>query len=135
MGRKKIQKSALALNRTLILRVNDSTIKRLESLMKDSDCQSVSDVARRILSKKRITMFHRDASLEAPMQELIRIRGELRAIGVNVNQITHFFHTSETINQKMFQALKVAEEYGKVGEKVDELVSMVACLGRKWLQR
>lgn len=135
MGRKKIEDSESALNRTLILRVNDRTIKRLESLLKNSDCQSVSDVARRILSKKRITIFHRDASLEAPMQELIRIRGELRAIGVNVNQITHFFHASETNNQKMFQALKVAEEYGKVGAKVDELVSMVAVLGRKWLQR
>jgi hypothetical protein len=134
MGRKKIQDAAMALNRRLILRVNDSTFQKLDALMKDSDCQSVSDVARRILCKKKITVFYKDISLEASVTELIRIRKELNAIGVNINQITHFFHAANNTNNKMFQALKVAEEYSKVGDKVDELLRMVAQLGRKWLQ-
>src|SRR5690349_164110 len=135
MGRKKILDSELALSRTLILRVNTKTIKKLETLLTESDCQSLSDVARRILLERKITVYHKDISLEAPMLELIRIRKELHAIGVNINQITHSFHTSENGNNKMFQALKVAEEYGKVGDKVDELLGMVASMGRKWLQR
>lgn len=135
MGRKKLLDSDLALNRTLILRVNQSIIKKLETLLTDSDCQSLSDVARRILLEKKITVFHKDISLEAPTLELIQIRKELRAIGVNINQITHSFHTSESANNKMFQALKVAEEYAKVGDKVEELLGVVASIGRKWLQR
>jgi hypothetical protein len=134
MGRKRIQDTTIALNRRLILRVNETTFKKLDALLKDSDCQSVSDVARRILCKKKITVFYKDVSLEASMAELIRIRKELHAIGVNINQITHAFHSANTTNNKMFQALKVAEEYDKVGDKVNELLRMVAQLGKKWLQ-
>jgi hypothetical protein len=90
---------------------------------------------RKILSKERITVYHKDKSLEGPVQELIQIRNELRAIGVNINQITHHFHTAETNNQRMFDALKVAESYREVGDKVNVLVEMVAKLGEKWLQR
>lgn len=135
MGRKKAKNQEALLTRRLILRVNDRTLKRLKTMAKETDCRTVGELARRILSNERITVFHRDTSLEAPVQELIRIRRELRAIGVNVNQITHFFHASDTANQKMFHALKVAEEYGKVGDKVEVLIEMVTGLGKKWLQR
>ncbi|MEO5600738.1 MAG: Arm DNA-binding domain-containing protein [Cyclobacteriaceae bacterium] len=57
------------------------------------------------------------------------------AIGTNINQITHAFHTSETESQKMFHALKVAQQYRRVEEKVECLLAMIADLGRKWLER
>lgn len=135
MGRKKAQDQDALLKRRLILRVNERTMKRLKSMAIETNCRTVGELARRILSNERIIVFHRDTSLETPVQELIKIRGELRAIGVNVNQITHFFHASDTANQKMFNALKVAEEYGKVGAKVEVLIDMVTGLGKQWLQR
>ena len=135
MGRKKSDDANSLLTHRLRLRVSQKTIKRLEDMLSGSNCRSIGELARKILSNESIIVFHKDISLEGPVQELIRIRGELRAIGVNVNQITHYFHSSETTNQKMFHALKVAEEYGKVGEKVEVLVNMVAGLGQKWLQR
>jgi hypothetical protein len=42
---------------------------------------------------------------------------------------------ADSTNQKMFHALKVGEEYDKVGEKVETLVNMVAEIGQRWLQR
>lgn len=135
MGRKPKEDRSTLLTHRLRLRVSESTIKRLESIAGSSNCRSVAAVARRILSNQKIILFTREVSYEAPLQELICIRGELRAIGVNINQITHFFHASETANQKMFNALKVAEEYAKVGDKVDELVKLVAQLGETWSQR
>jgi hypothetical protein len=115
--------------------VDDNAYKRLEDLLASSNCQSIGQLVRKILSNQRITVYRKDKSLEAPVQELIQIRNELRAIGVNINQITHHFHTADSINQKMFHALKVAESYREVGEKVNVLVQMVARLGEKWLQR
>jgi hypothetical protein len=135
MGRKPKEDRTALLTHRLRLRVSESTIKRLESIAGSSNCRSIAAVARRILSSQKILMFTRDVSYEEPLQQLIDIRQELRSIGVNVNQITHSFHVSDTVNQKMFNALKVAEEYAKVNDKVDELVRLVGELGDKWLQR
>lgn len=135
MGRKKIEnKDALLIHR-INTRINDRAYRRLSETLGSSNCQTIGQLARKILSRERITVYQKDKSLEAPVQELIQIRNELRAIGVNINQITHYFHTAETINQRMFHALKVAESYREVGEKVEVLVEMVARLGAKWLQR
>jgi hypothetical protein len=135
MGRKKIEDKDELLIHRIRTRVNDRAYKRLTELLNSSNCQTVGQLVRKILSKERITVYHKDKSLEGPVQELIQIRNELRAIGVNINQITHHFHTAETNNQRMFDALKVAESYREVGDKVNVLVEMVAKLGEKWLQR
>jgi hypothetical protein len=135
MGRKKIEDRDELLIHRIRTRVNDRAYKRLTGLLNSSNCQTVGQLVRKILSRERITVYHKDKSLDGPIQELIQIRNELRAIGVNINQITHHFHTAETTNQRMFDALKVAESYREVGDKVNVLVEMVAKLGEKWLQR
>ena len=135
MGRKTIEDATALLRHPIRTRVDDKVYKRLEDLLASSNCQSIGQLVRKILSNQRITVYHKDKSLEGPIQQLIQIRNELRAIGVNINQITHHFHMAETNNQKMFHALKVGESYREVGEKVNVLVQMVARLGEKWLQR
>jgi hypothetical protein len=64
----------------------------------------MAELTRRILSKEKITCYHRDTSLDEPLEELIMIRKELNAIGVNINQITHHFHSIDVPAQKVFQA-------------------------------
>jgi hypothetical protein len=56
-------------------------------------------------------------------------------LGFNINQITHHFHGIDVPVQKVFQSLRIAEEYKTVGEKVDRLLTMVFELGQKWLQK
>lgn len=135
MGRKPKKDTAALLRHPIRTRLDDKAYNQLEQLLASSNCHSIGELVRRILSNKRITVYTKDNSLEAPILELIQIRNELRLIGVNINQITHHFHTAETVNQKMFHALKVAEHYGEVGEKVEQLIKLVAKLGEKWLQR
>lgn len=69
------------------------------------------------------------------MEELALSRKELKAIGVNINQITKAFHSSGNDNAKAFYALKVAGRYEAVGTKVDALLVIVAQLAEIWLQR
>jgi hypothetical protein len=100
-----------------------------------SNCHSIAELVRAIVSNEKIQVLHRDMSLQGHIQQLSNIRSELRAIGINVNQITRHFHTADTERKKMFYAMEVAEEYAKVSEKVNTLMEMVDTLGRKWLQR
>ena len=109
--------------------------EKLERWLSHSNCRTVSELVRAILYREQINWYHKDASLESTAIELAAIRKELNAIGKNINQITHSFHTADIPNQKMFHALRVADEYKKVGQKVDELLRMVSEISKTWLQK
>lgn len=135
MTRKKTEKRDELLTHPIILRVTETVFKRLEKLQQESNCQSVGEVARKILSKEKILCFYKDVSLNGPMEELASIRKELKAIGVNINQQTHRFHISDTDAQRAFYVMKTADLYQKVGEKVDVALVLIAKLAEQWLQR
>lgn len=135
MTRKKTEKRDELLTHPIILRVTETVFKRLEKLQQESSCQSVGEVARKILSKEKILCFYKDVSLNGPMEELASIRKELKAIGVNINQQTHRFHISDTDAQRAFYVMKTADLYQKVGEKVDAAMVLIAKLAEQWLQK
>jgi hypothetical protein len=135
MGRRRKQDKDGLLTHVIRTRISTKAFERLNLILDKSNCRTVCQLARNILSNERIIVYHTDKSLEAPVQQLILIREELRSIGVNINQITREFHIADSRQQKMFNALKVSEEYAKVGEKVEVLINMVAELGQRWLQR
>jgi hypothetical protein len=135
MGRKKIEDRTMVLTHRIRTRVDDKAFSRLSEMVKSSNCNTVGQLARKILSQNRIKVYRKNKSLEEPVQQLVQIRNELRAIQVNITQVTRYFHALEARNRKMFDALKVEETYREVDDKVTTLVAMVAKLGEKWLRR
>lgn len=135
MPRKKLANPDQLLTRPIVIRVDEATFKRLEKLARESDCQSIGEVARKILTGKRINLFHRDITMHAPMEELARIRKELKAIGVNINQQTRYFHASQNPTERTFYALKTAARYERIENKIDRLLIIVSELAKKWLQK
>lgn len=120
MPRKKISNPKELLTQPIIIRVKEETYRKLEKLVKESDCGSVGEVARKILTGKMINCFYRDVSLHGPVEELARIRKELKAIGININQQTRYFSASI---------------YKTVDNKVDRLLAITSQLADKWLQK
>lgn len=135
MPRKKIENRDEVLAHNLIVRVNNTLFKKLEDLHKNSNCQSIAEVARKILEKERITVFHKDISMNGIMEELTGIRKELKAIGNNINQVTRKFNSSNSEVQQAYYTLKAIELYQKVEPKVNQLLVIVSQLTQKWLQR
>lgn len=117
------------------VRVNDAVYERLTKLQKQTDCQSICEMARKILSGERINLFHKDASLNEPMEELALIRKELKAIGININQQTHHFHISENPTERAFYVNRTATLYKDVDAKVEKLLQIVAKLADRWLPK
>ncbi|WP_192822821.1 plasmid mobilization relaxosome protein MobC [Rufibacter sp. LB8] len=134
MARRKEKNQELLLKYPIRTRVTEAAFQKLEKIRKGSNCHSIGEVARRILSQEKILMLHRDISLSGPMEELASIRKELRAIGVNINQLTRKHHGSKLDTQQSFYALKIAGQYQQVEEKVNRLLSIVGQLAEKWLR-
>lgn len=135
MTRKKVNEPEDLLSRNLIIRVTESTYNRLEILRKDSKNLSIAAVARKILSGQKINLYHHDVSLNPIMEELALIRKELKAIGVNINQITRSFNQDRTGTSRAYHVTKVAELYKQVDIKVDRLLKIISKLAEKWLQK
>jgi hypothetical protein len=133
MGRKLKQRERLA--KIFSVRVSERFYNRLEEIRKNSNCQYIGEVARRILYREEIIWYHKDASMDSTIAELALIRKELNSIGININQVTRHFHSADTTNQKVFQALKIVEEYKKVGQKMERVMDVTSEITKKWLQR
>lgn len=132
MGRRKVKHTDQLLTRPILFRVSEPEYERLDKLRRESDCHSLGEVIRRILQHKPITLFHRDRSLEGPLEELARIREELRAIGVNINQLTRHFHGSTHAPQRLQLAHQVLTRYQQVEGKVRLLLTLISQLASKW---
>lgn len=135
MPRKKLSNPEAILDKPIIVRLNTTTFKRLEALQKQSDCGSIGEVARKILSQEKINCFYRDISLHGPMEEMASIRRELRAIGININQQTKYFHTSHSDTERAFYVNKTFQLYKIVDDKVERLLAVISKLAEKWLQK
>lgn len=116
-------------------RVTKAAAERLEKLRRDSDCRSVGELARRILSGGTITIFHKDASMNGAMEQLVLVRRELKAIGVNMNQVTRSFHQTDDENHKRFYAAKLAAQYQEADTRINLLLSLISQLSKKWLAK
>lgn len=134
MGRKKEPNRDKLLTRPVIIRLTAQVYSKLEKIAAESDCGSVGEAARRIISGKTITLLHKDVSMDRPMEELAGIRKELRHIGININQVTRHFHSAGDDRSKLIDAMHIGELYKKVDMKMDDLLQLISKLGLKWLQ-
>lgn len=135
MPRKKAANPEDLLSHNIIIRVTETAFKRLEKMRQQSNSPSIAEVARKILSGQKIRLFYHDISLNPVMEELAMIRKELKAIGININQITRSFNQDKAETHRAFYVLKVADLYKKADEKVDRLLVIISKLAEKWLQK
>jgi hypothetical protein len=134
MSRKPAANPEQVLNYPIIMRVNEATWNKLDKLREQSDCATIGEVARRILTNRQLKLLHKDVSMNSTMEELALIRKELKAIGININQITRGFNQDKGGAHKAFYILKAESEYRLVGVKVDRLLTVISQLADKWLQ-
>lgn len=123
------------LNRLIGVRVSEKFYNKLEDLRRNSNSQSIGEFARMILQREEIIWYHKDASMDATAVELAGIRQELKAIGTNINQVTRYFNSKTIPAQKIFDALKILDEYKRIESKVDRLLNAISDLSHKWSQK
>lgn len=134
MPRRKSNNQEELLTHNIIIRVSEKLFKKLEKLQQKSDSHSIAEVCRKILSGDKIRLFQQDITMHLVMEELAMIRKELRAIGININQITRTFNQDKSDAGRAFYVLKVQQQYKQVGEKTDRLLMIISKLADKWLQ-
>jgi len=93
---------------------------------------SLSELVRDILMDKQITVKSFNASAEKLVNELVRIRKEINAIGVNLNQVTRKFHTQQWPEAMLVNALEIIKLYQQADLKISTLFTVIENLSDQW---
>lgn len=116
------------------LRFTPEEYTKIERKWKTSTCRKLSDYIRKHLFNKPITTNYRNQSLDDFMAEMMRLRGELNAIGNNFNQAVKKLHTLNQISD--FKQWLISYELEKkiLFNKVDEIKKQIQKIAESWLQ-
>jgi hypothetical protein len=117
------------------VRFDEKTYNKLKTWVEHTNASSVGELVRKIITKEKVTFYVRDISMEEPTAELIRIRKEINAIGVNINQLTREHQTESVLDERLLRALRIYELYQKVTDKVNEVWKEINEMSRKWSVR
>lgn len=122
------------LTHVLTTKVDEPTYRKLRSLLDQNPQNDMSRLVRAILSNQPVRIFTRDLTLDNMMEELSRLRTEIKHIGVNINQITRKFNTYPEPQRKTFYAKMAFQEYLAIEPRIDRLLDIITPLAKKWLQ-
>ena len=123
-------------NRTkwLHLRLTPDEYQKIMKEFNKSTCRKISDYARKNLLHKPIVNTYRNQSLDDFMVEMIRLRGELNAIGNNFNQAVKKLHTLHQITDFKHWLISYELEKKILFNKVDEIKKHIQKFAESWLQ-
>ena len=122
------------LTHVLTTKVSDSTYSKLKHLLDQNPQNDMSRLVRAILNNQPVRVFTRDLTLDNLMEELTRLRTEIKHIGVNINQITRKFNSYPEPQRKAFYAKMAFQEYLAIEPRIDRLIDIITPLAQKWLQ-
>jgi len=118
----------------LHLRLSREEHAKLHKDFKNSTCRSLSEFARKKVMGQLIITTYRNASTDEAMNELIRLRAELNAIGNNYNQVVKKMHTLQSFPEFIAWAASHNLQSEKVASQLETLLLLIQKLGLQWLR-
>jgi hypothetical protein len=121
-------------NKWLHIRLSDEEHNQLKKRFSQTTCRKLSDYSRRILFAGKITILHRNQSLDEFMMEMIQLRKELNALANNFNQAVKKLHTLQYIPE--FKTWAVLNETSQqiLLKKVEQIKVKINLISNQWLQ-
>jgi hypothetical protein len=120
--------------RIIGLRLTPEEYSAVEQNWKKSTIRKLSEFVRRLIFGKAVTSYSRNQSLDELVDELVLLRKELNAIGVNFNQAVHRLHTLDHLPQMASWVQGFERERDLLFGKVEEIRQRVNLISDQWLQ-
>lgn len=120
--------------RIIALRLTGDEYGALEKAWKKSTVKKLSEYVRRVLFNKAVTVYTRNQSLDELMAELVLLRRELKAIGVNFNQAVHRLNMLDHSPQMQRWVEAFMRDKDVFFAKAEEIKLKINSISEQWLQ-
>lgn len=107
---------------------------KLETTWKKTTVRTLSEYLRRLIFNKPITRYVRNQSLDDFMAEMVLLRKELNAIGLNLNQAVQRLHTLDNLPQIQRWLHDFRRDKNGLFEKIEEIRLKINSISDRWLQ-
>lgn len=101
---------------------------------KRTTIKKLSEYIRRVLFGKELTVKTRNASLDEFMAEMLLLKKELNAIGVNFNQATHRLHTLDHLPQMQHWLISWEHDKERLFGQIEAIKIALGKVEEEWLQ-
>ena len=120
--------------RIIGLRLTGDEYGELEKNWQRSTVKRLSEFVRRVLFGKRITVYSRNQSLDELMAELVLLKRELHAIGVNFNQAVHRLNMTDHSPQMQVWLERFGRDRDRYFVLFEEVKLKINLVSEQWLQ-
>jgi hypothetical protein len=107
---------------------------RLKTTWKKTTIKILSEYLRRLIFNKPVTRYVRNQSLDEFMAEMMLLRKELNAIGMNFNQAVRRLHTLDHLPQMQLWLKGFEQDKEVLFGKVEEIKNRINLISDQWLQ-
>lgn len=118
----------------LTVRMTEDEYETLDGYWKKTTCSKLSDYVRKVVLRKTLYVKYRNSSADALLAEIIQFRKELKAIGVNYNQVVHKLHTLDTVNELLAWMIVNERHKEQLFAKMKEIQDTLNKIYSLWLQ-
>jgi hypothetical protein len=118
----------------IALRMTSDEYTVLATRWKKTTIKKLSEFIRRVLFGKELTVKTRNASLDEFMVELLLLKKELNAIGVNFNQATHRLHTLDHLPQMQQWLIAWDRDKERLFGQIEAIKIQLGKVEEQWLQ-
>ncbi|QEC65628.1 plasmid mobilization relaxosome protein MobC [Mucilaginibacter ginsenosidivorans] len=120
--------------RIIGLRLTSDEYGELEKSWKNSTVKKLSEFVRGALFGRKITVYSRNKSLDELVAELVLLRRELHAIGVNFNQAVHRLNRSDHSPQMQVWVERFGRDRDAYFALFEEVKLKINSVSEQWLQ-
>lgn len=123
-------------NRTkrIYIRLKPEEFSTLQEKFKKTTCRKLSEYARKVLLDKPLTVKYRNQSLDNFMEEIVRLRTDLNAIGNNFNQAVKRLHSLNQMAEFRIWLIAWSNTRDRIDDGIKEIKSRINNLPKQWLQ-
>jgi hypothetical protein len=120
--------------RIIGLRLTLDEYEKLEKNWKKTTVRKLSEYVRRLLFKKSFTVYTRNQSLDDLLSEMVLLRRELNAIGVNFNQAVHRLNMLDHSPQMQEWLKRFERDKERYFSSVESIQARLKLMSSAWLQ-
>lgn len=115
--------------------LTETEYREINSHLEKTTCQNRSDYVRRVLLKKPVTLNYRNQSLDEILEEMIRLKTALQAIGDNFNQAVRQLHTLDTTPEVRTWLLLNENRLASLLRTTEEIKVRMNQIYERWSQK
>lgn len=107
---------------------------KIEGLYKKSNCHTLSEYVRKLLSDKPVTIFYRDQSLDDLIEEIAELNNEMNNVRNIAFQALEKLTQHQGINQHVTPASTLEIAVKNLYKRIEEIKNQIEKITDKWLQ-